>query len=157
MKLKEQKGNLLECDAHIICQVVNCQGVMNSGLAGEIRRVHPEVFDHYKQICDDNDRRMQETDALLGKVQLVKTRNGAKVICNMFAQDKYGKNKRYLDYEAFYVCLEKVRDNCFFDYISLGFPKFIGCGLAGGSWPIVFTMIQTVFKDTDTTILIVEK
>lgn len=73
----------------------------------------------------------------------------------MNAQHLYGKGKRFLNYEAFYKCLEKVRDFMKENYFtSIGFAKNTGCDRAGGNWEIVHTMIDQVFKDFN--VLIVE-
>ena len=59
-------GNILEADdRNIIIQQVNCQGVMNSGIARQIRNKYPGVFDSYKKICDEY---KHNTSELLGKV-----------------------------------------------------------------------------------------
>ena len=38
------KGNLLDSDCDYICHQVNCQGVMGSGIAKQIRERWPEVY-----------------------------------------------------------------------------------------------------------------
>ena len=38
------KGNLLESDCDYICHQVNCQGVMNSGIARQIREKWPIII-----------------------------------------------------------------------------------------------------------------
>ena len=48
-----------ECDifdsgADIICHQVNCQGVMGSGLAKQIRERYPIVYEEYKKWCDES-------------------------------------------------------------------------------------------------------
>ena len=41
------KGNLLDSNCDYICHQVNCQGVMNSGVAKQIREKWPEVYESY--------------------------------------------------------------------------------------------------------------
>jgi hypothetical protein len=81
-------------------------------------------------------------------------------IANMFAQEFYGREKRHLNYEHLYNCLVDFHDehvkNCGQRNIIL-FPKYMGCGLAGGNWNIVLTMIKEVFADRASKFLIVEK
>ena len=47
-----KKGNLLESDCDYICQQVNCQGKMNSGIAKQIREKWPVVYQNYKAISE---------------------------------------------------------------------------------------------------------
>ena len=46
------KGNLLDSDCTYICHQVNCKGVMNSGIAKQIRKKWPSV------ICRRNRRNL---------------------------------------------------------------------------------------------------
>ena len=46
------QGDITKSDCDIICHQVNCQGVMNSGVAKAIREKWPEVYDNYKRWCD---------------------------------------------------------------------------------------------------------
>ena len=57
------KGNLLDSDCDYICHQVNCQGVMGSGIARQIRERWPRVYDGYKNFC-----KYVGSDSLLGKV-----------------------------------------------------------------------------------------
>jgi len=166
MKLIEREGDLVT-DEHaiIIAHVVNCQGAMGSGIAGQIRATYPEVYEAYIEGCKRNEKSFKEPEDLLGQIQMIKNQPNrqAKIICNMFAQNKFGKDgKRYLNYEALYICLEKFRNLCG-DYANgnyshvIGFPKNLGCGLAGGDWEIVKAMIVAIFKDSNFEIHIVEK
>ena len=45
--LKVQK----ELNLDVICHQVNCQGVMGSGIAKQIRDTYPIVYDNYKKKC----------------------------------------------------------------------------------------------------------
>lgn len=42
-----KEGNVFDSDADIICHQVNCQGVMGSGVAKEVRERYPEVYYAY--------------------------------------------------------------------------------------------------------------
>lgn len=77
-------------------------------------------------------------------------------IVNAYTQYKYGKNhadgeSKPLDYNALGLCLKKI--NHIFKGKHIGLPK-IGCGLAGGDWKIVKSMIQKLLKDCDVTVVI---
>ena len=42
-----KEGNVFDSDADIICHQVNCQGVMGSGVAKEVRERFPNVYEQY--------------------------------------------------------------------------------------------------------------
>jgi O-acetyl-ADP-ribose deacetylase (regulator of RNase III) len=44
------KGNLLDSNCDYICHQVNCQGVMGSGIARQIRERYPVVYLYYKML-----------------------------------------------------------------------------------------------------------
>ena len=95
-------NSLLNANQHVIVQVVNCKGVMGAGIAKSIRTAAPNVFTAYKAICDT----APSSTSLLGRVQAVPTVNHT--VINFFAQDAYGRDKRYLDYKAFTTCCKKL-------------------------------------------------
>lgn len=147
-----KKGDLLDYfrndEVGCICHVTNCQGVMGSGIAFQIKNEFPEAYEAYKE-----DERISE-GLKLGNVSFSENDHG--IIFNMNAQHLYGAGDRFLNYEAFYNCLESVRDTYdIYDGVKpLGFPKLVGCDRAGGSWRVVKAMIDDVFKDHE--VLIVE-
>lgn len=147
--VKIVQGNLLNATENIICQQVNCQGVMGAGLAKQIRNEYPEVYTSYKRFCEgckDNDKR-----TLLGKVQTVMTSDG-KVIANLFGQYNYGRDKQYTDYKALKECFEGILKVASMFNDSIAIPYEIGCGLAGGDWNVVYKIIEDVFQDYEVTI-----
>lgn len=50
--ITHKKGNLLKDDADVICNAVNCVGVMGSGIAADFKNAYPEMFKAYVQACD---------------------------------------------------------------------------------------------------------
>ena len=92
-------GNLLDSNCDYICHQVNCQGVMGSGTAKQIRERWPEVYDSYKELCMNHGPR-----TLLGTIDIVGTKSGPDVI-NIFSQFDYGYNgNRFTSYDAFLPC-----------------------------------------------------
>lgn len=115
---------------------------MGSGIAFEIRKRYPRVYQQYKKYCDIL------SGKLLGKIQVVDCEDY--IIINMFGQDGYGRDKKlYTDYEAFDECLKKVYDYCMVGNYSMAFPYRIGCGFARGDWSIISKKIEYYFKDSD--------
>ena len=76
----------------------------------------------------------------------------SKGIYNMYTQDRIG-GKRAVDYEGFYLALRNVANNIEWqdkhddEISSLGLPWMISCGLAGGSWNVIFSMINDILID----------
>lgn len=148
----EVKGDIVKDKVYdIFCHQVNCQGVMGSGLAKQIRYAYPEVFNCYKNKCT-NDKN------LLGTIQHVLT-SDYRICINMFAQDQYGRDKQYTDYTAFKKCLDEIAQKIMplSTVDKIAFPYMIGCGLAGGDWVIVRGMLQDFADKVKKDVYIVAK
>lgn len=145
------KCHIFESGADIILHQVNCQGVMGSGIAKQVREKYPEVYARYRQLCDEmKDNRAE----LLGKTQFVRTYEGCYIV-NLFAQENFGYDgKCYTDYDALRECLAHTHSCCFEETIAI--PYLMGCHRGGGRWDIVYEMIKEIFGDTDNTVLICE-
>jgi O-acetyl-ADP-ribose deacetylase (regulator of RNase III) len=131
--VKYVKGNLLDSNCDYICHQVNCQGVMGSGIAKQIRERWPEVYDIYRELCDT-----YQSGDLIGGIQV------AGHVVNIFSQDNFGYDgRRYTSYDAFVEALLKFRTTIP-SGSTIGFPKNIGCGLGGGNWKIISTMIEEI-------------
>lgn len=134
MNIKFVNGDILtfpERDGDtIICQQVNCRGVMGAGLAKQIRDKWPIVFNEYKKICG--------TDKL-GDSQTVQVAPQLYVV-NLFGQLNYGRDKRQTNYAALAAAIfgaMKEHPNATFRI-----PYDLGCGLAGGNWVTVLNLIE---------------
>ena len=137
MSVNYINGNLLDTNVNFICHQVNCQGVMGSGIAKQIRERWPCVYDVYK---------MRAKPEELGKICLVNVQGKKKVqiILNMFAQENYGNDgRRYTSYDAFWSCLHEIK-KIVPKGDTIGFPEHIGCGLGGANWNIIRAMIEEV-------------
>lgn len=133
----------------IVCHQVNCQGKMGAGLALEIRRKHPEVYESYKARCDAEQAR-------LGDVQLCDVSSDyGYIIANVFGQDGYGRDRCYTDYKALYKAFTFL--HTIFPYALIRVPYGMGCGLAGGNWTAVRCVILYALKDQDVEIWKLDK
>ncbi len=148
------KGNVLDSNADAILHQVNCQGVMGSGLAKEIKERYPVVFHEYKALCDRfKSVSIANQNPLLGNIQIVYKENynvndvkDKQVVVNLFAQDKYGYSGRcYTDYDALRKCLSAV--NKMFRGKNIAVPYGMSCGRGGADWEIVSKMIEKELKD----------
>jgi len=132
-------GDILKSNCNIVCQQVNCRGVMGAGLAKQIREKYPNVFKEYKDMC------AQHREQLLGLVQCVEVEQG-KTICNLFGQNGYGRDRQYTEYEKLEGCFKYIAYRAYWSKETVAIPYGIGCGLAGGNWDIVVDMINKYFN-----------
>lgn len=144
-----KNGNILSTSADIICQQVNCQGVMGSGLAKKIRQNYPNCYEEYRKFCKN-----RSPNDLLGKVNFVNCTskcwgNRTIIIANIFGQLNYGRNPnyQYTCYVALKNGLQKVQNHAKLNNLSVAIPHKIGCGLGGGNWIQVRRIIQDIFCD----------
>ena len=148
--IKVISGDLLEAKEVLIVHQVNCMGVMDKGVAKQIREKWPEVYDGYSAMCKSYGNFRRE---LLGCVYW-KCVGLNKYIGNLFGQ--YGcasDGKRHTDYVALREGLLKVRDFSEGGRVDIAMPYGIGCGNGGGDWDgKVFPMIQEIFDGFDVTL-----
>lgn len=154
--IKHIKCDIFESGADVICHQVNCQGVMGSGIAKQVREKYPNVYKEYKIMCS-----IYNPKALLGIVQFVGTDKMYNTsflgIFNLFGQESFGYDgKCYTDYVALYKCFEKVKENTMDDKYTIAIPYLMSCHRGGGDWNIVYKMIEEVFADSDCEVLICE-
>ncbi len=142
--IKTINGDILNATEDIICHQVNCQGVMGSGLAKQIKQKYYEAYEKYKEYCE------RERN-LLGNVCVAACKDG-KIIFHLFGQDKYGTNKRHTNYEALDKALVNALHLAKSHGKTIALPYNLGCGLAGGDWDIVYGMIERVFEDYGVTL-----
>lgn len=148
MNLETIQGNLLDFpnDITFIAHSCNTQNIMGGGIARQIKDRYPNAYSADCHAMMNNDNQLgwysfAVTDA---------TQN--KGIYNMYTQDKIG-GSRAVNYEAFYVALNKVADHIEWQMKHedeekiLGLPWGISCGLAGGSWGVIFSMINNILVD----------
>ena len=138
-------GNLFDSKANIICHQCNCQGVMGSGVAAEVKRRYPNVFEAYRQDYFDG-------FVKLGHVCFA-TAKRDQVIANMCAQDNFGYNGGvYTNYNGLQECLNKVKAYAIYSYDVkpvIAFPYLMSCYRGGGDWNVVYKMIEDTFDDFD--------
>lgn len=155
MSVESIQGDLLDFPAgiNVIAHCSNCQGVMRSGIAKSIKERYPEA--------DAVNVEMHKLkQAYLGNFSYVDVGNGHKIV-NVYGQYNFGRDKRYLDYEGFYVAMAKLKillEEAYKEgrlYV-LGVPKNIGCGTAGGSWLVVQSMLLDLFQQSPIRLVIVE-
>lgn len=139
MSIKVIDGDLFDTSAPFICHQVNCQGRMGSGVAKQVRAKHPKAYKQYMYLCND-----KCPSELLGHAQFVYDTD--KIVVNMFSQDRYGYDGRcYTDYRAFASCLREIAESVAASE-TIAMPYNIGCGLAGGDWGTIYSIIEKILS-----------
>ena len=54
-EIKEITGNIFDSKCQTIVNTVNCMGVMGKGIALEYKKRFPQMYEQYKQFCDNGD------------------------------------------------------------------------------------------------------
>ena len=150
--------DLFESGADIILHQVNCQGVMGSGVAAQVRSRFPWVFARYRDKCIEHKTMkfaLHRDSELLGQNQYVYI-DESNMIGNLFAQDQFGRDgKRYTDYAALEKCLRQADKD--FRGKRIAVPHQIGCGRGGGDWAHVKNMLHEIFDNSSNTLMICKR
>lgn len=142
--INEVKGNIFDGDEDIICHQTNCLGIMGGGIALQVRKLFPNVYDEYVELCNQYKKNPAH---LLGYTQFVSTNDG-RIIANCFGQNNVGIGIQ-TDYNSLKLSLIQVRQKAERENLSVAIPYNIGCGLAGGDWNVVSKIIDDIFKDSN--------
>ncbi len=135
--------NILDVTEGFIVQSVNCQKVMGSGLAKQIKERYPIVFKRYKDHIEFYDRSVGERFELLGDWQEVQINENLSVI-NIFGQLNFGQGKQ-TEYCAINEALRQMAKNYWGTSNQFYFPYGFGAGLGGGDWKIISKIIEKHF------------
>lgn len=158
--VKIVKGNILNASEDIIGHQVNCIGVMEAGLALQIKKKFPNVFDEYRAFLKEHEEKHRDGITSqkypIGQVQFVAVEDN-KTVANIFGQIDVGGAKRHTDYEALKTALRAIRDAVTTEGSehykkSVALPYGLGCGLAGGSWDVVSEIIEDTFANDEVTL-----
>lgn len=147
--IKEIKGNALDVECDVLAHQTNYYGVMSGGIALQIKEelLDDDVFKNYTDFCD-----MYGEEAL-GMMQLLKVNNKCKYIANLFGQKDWNT-----DYDALKSSIEWLSDftKTELNNGTIVIPGYIGCGIAGGDWNIVYNdIIKPIFEDSPVKLIIV--
>lgn len=134
----------------IFCHQTNCCGRMRSGIAKQIAETYPTVPARDKKYHDAH-ADDEVAKKILGTTLWSRTDDG-RLCVNMYAQERYGRDKCQTDYVAFAKCLFDIAatlnnaEEQIPEDTKIGFPDHIGCGLAGGDWDTIIGLINAFSK-----------
>ncbi len=141
-------GDLFQASESIIGHQVNCQAVMGSGVAKQMKQLYPEVFSEYVRFCNQN------KGSLLGSCQIVELNHGTnKYVAHLFGQQTFGRDgRKYTNDDALRNALTQLYEFAKANQCSVALPYKIGCDRGGGDWNVILEMIQDIFTDVDVTL-----
>lgn len=147
--IKLMEGNLFDTDANIIAHQVNCQGVMGSGVARQIKERYPWSFRYYYEFC----KKVKDPNILLGICYALQNPNVDKqrpIIAHLFGQSKYGMDGVcYTNVESLKQALSELARFCIEGKYKVAMPYKIGCARGGADWDRVSRIIEEIFTDID--------
>lgn len=137
-------GNILDDEADILVNAVNCVGVMGKGLALQVKQRHPQVFAAYRQAC----RRGEVAPGRLHVAPFTGTHDQMRTrfIVNFPTKRDWREPSRVEDIrlglQALPGAIESVGS------WSIAIPP-LGCGLGGLDWhrdvePLVLEALEPV-------------
>ncbi|QIW89780.1 Poa1p-like Appr-1''-p processing protein [Bacillus phage Izhevsk] len=141
--IKVVDGDLLKAKEDILGHQVNCQGVMGSGIALQVKQQHPKAFEIYKELVE----KAREEDSLrflLGKALVVDSND--KYIANLFGQFTYGSNGQFTLMNALQNSLIQLRQFAEARNLTVGLPFKIGSDRGGADWNEVLKLIEKAFE-----------
>ena len=131
-------GNIFDGNDDIICHQVNTFGVMGAGIAAEIKKRFPRVYEIYYEICNE-----YKSNQLMGNV----------LFCNQYAPPEianfFSQYNMTTDYQSLKSCLIAVYNYAKRNSRSIAIPYGMGCGIAKGNWDTVYEMIEEIFGKDD--------
>lgn len=149
--IRQTYGNLLDVQRGIILHGCNAQGVMESGVAKQLRDKYPPIFDVYKTALQRTTRGGIYSG--LGTLSAYQLYDDL-VIINLITQLNYGKTgKKYVSYDA----IDEALQNFVIAFGDTELPIYlptIGAGLGGGDWGVILALINKHLSCFDTTILL---
>lgn len=138
--MKQLQGNILDAKHGIVCQQVNCMLAMGAGLAKQIRSKWPHVYTEYRSLV------AMKPTYRLGKCQIVCIVKKELYVANLFGQYNYApRGTQHTNYDALTQAIRELnswhKEFCHPEF-PIWIPYKMGCGLAGGDWEIVKSILN---------------
>lgn len=160
MPIKYVTGDVVEAfkrgEVDVLIHQTNCQGVMGSGIAKQIKAELSMAYEAYRSQYEENGNRLYLSDVVgcVGFVRPNQRKHGT--VLNVCGQDKYAdRTKCNTNYAALakglLACHEWIESD---DVVAM--PK-IGAGLGGGDWKIIEAIIESAFQDREVLVYTLEE
>lgn len=139
-----KKGNIFNAETRVIAHQVNCQGVMRSGLAKQVRDKYPQVYDDYVDFINYFDDKKQ----MLG-LCLFTDAESDRTIANLFGKLNSGSGDG-LDETMLRQSFQDLKTQMkMLKFKSVAIPYKIGSSLGGDNWETILGILKEVFADDD--------
>ena len=135
----------------VLVHQVNCQGVMGSGIALEIKKRYPQHYHDYM-----NTYSTYRDVGLLSRLVATDI-SASKAVVGIFGQQFYGsegEGKRYTNYAALLHGLTTISSSG--DGWDIVIPKNIGCDRGGANWEFVEAFLKDLEDILKVNIYVVE-
>ena|SRR5258708_3102620 len=127
----------------------NCIGSMGAGIAVEVKRRYPDMYEEYHRRCKANPREFNLGDSFLWKA------NGKPWIFNLATQENTWTKRA--TYKGVETALENMKEQADAEHITnIAMPR-IGAGYGGLSWKKVRAIIERIFTDWPGTLYVYDK
>jgi O-acetyl-ADP-ribose deacetylase (regulator of RNase III) len=151
---KEINGDLIELalsgQFDAIAHQTNCFGVQGGGISKQfVKRFYTNNSDLYILESSKHKGDFNKLGQINGFTYPLAS--GPLIVVNLYGQYEPGANT---DYIALQLCLRKLNRVC--SGLKVGLPK-IGCGIGGGDWDVVSSIIKSEMRDCDVTVVIYNK
>lgn len=139
--MKIINSDLTTVTSGIVGHQCNCMGVMGGGVALAIRNTWPKAYHDY--IHAYRQHRLFPGNAVISQLSI------DLYVVHLCGQNDFGSDKVYTNYGALSNALTKMKE--FGDSLDGDVPKYlpygIGCGLAGGDWKKVESIIDSIIPE----------
>jgi O-acetyl-ADP-ribose deacetylase (regulator of RNase III) len=136
--IKFVRGDILAADVEVLVNPVNCVGVMGAGLAAQVRRAYPPVFQAYREAC-------MRGELDIGKLLACEGADG-RLVVNLPTKRNWRDSSR-LPWIA--QGLGALRVFLLEHAPTRAAIPALGCGLDGLAWTDVEPLIRAYLIDID--------
>lgn len=131
---------MLDLPSGILVHGCNAQGVMESGIALQVKQRHPKAYREYERVVSTSPPSHRKM-LLLGATPWVEVSKDL-IIVNAITQENYGSDgKKYVSEKAIETAFNFVQALAASRRLPVHFP-LIGCGLGGGEWSKIGPIIE---------------
>lgn len=158
----EVEGSLLKDikPYSVILHQVNCLGKMGAGLAAQLNKKFDGLWKSYHEYCSwfqEDYNGKSHRDQILGTWHVFKPKGrNDLIICNAFGQEYVSREKQMTDFDAWRKIFSKLEIQTKNINKTLPAnrqwkihaPYKMGCGLGGGDWQEMYSLIEEYFKNS---------